>query len=68
MKDQPKETGICGITENMTPAVVAGARLAYEQNTFDEWFDDVFVGKLDRRFDMIFLLPISSSSQRKLSC
>ncbi len=42
MKDQPKETEIPGITEDMIPAVVAGARLAVEQTTFDEWLYDVF--------------------------
>lgn len=53
MKGQPKQTQIPGITEDMIPAAVAGAKLAYERTPFDEWLYDFFTETLPR-FGMIF--------------
>jgi hypothetical protein len=45
MRDKPKQTEVPGITADMIPTVVAGARLAHEQTPFDEWFHDVLYGE-----------------------
>jgi hypothetical protein len=39
---EPKETEIPGITEDMIPALVAGAKMAHERTPLDQWLDEVF--------------------------
>jgi hypothetical protein len=42
MRDETKETEIPGITCDMIPPMVVGAKIARELALFDEWLHDLF--------------------------